>query len=129
MARIVSIMSYFKSERLKPGYRKRMLEMLKEIGTFDLKEQQLADSVRSIRKNSLVSEVDMEELKRKIAGDMREGINVQEAIHEEEYANDFNEIPDIAVNDPVESENETRHKAKEHYERKSKTRDAMSPTY
>ena len=43
---------------------------------------------------------------------MREDINVQEAIHEEEHANDVNEIPDIVVNDPVESENETRQKLK-----------------
>ena len=55
-----AMMSYFKSEPLKRGYRKRMLEIWKEIGTFDLKEQQLADQVRSIRKNSLMSEVEME---------------------------------------------------------------------
>ena len=54
----------------KQGYRKRMLRIWKEIGTFDLKEQQLADQVRSIRKNSLMSEVEMEELKRTIVGDI-----------------------------------------------------------
>ena len=108
----LAMMSYFKSEPLKRGYRKRMLEIWKEIGTFDLKEQQLANQVRSIRKNSLMSEVEMEELKRKIAGDIREDINVQEAVHEEEYANDVNVIPDLVLNDPVESENETVTKLK-----------------
>ena len=39
----LAMMSYFKSEPLKRGYRKRLLEIWKEIGTFDLKEQQLAD--------------------------------------------------------------------------------------
>ena len=102
----LAMMSYFKSEPLKRGYRKRMLEIWKEIGTFDLKEQQLADQVRSIRKNRLISEVEMEELKRKVEGDGRENSNDEETTFEEENPVIVNEIPDTAIDEPVETEDE-----------------------
>ena len=43
-----------------------MMKIWREIGVFDVKEQRLADQTRAIRKNDGLSEVELDEIQRKI---------------------------------------------------------------
>lgn len=73
---------YFKSDPTKRGFRKRMHTIWKEKGLFDLSEQKLAGQARAIKANSWLSEVELDDIKRKAENenthDSREEVEPQE---------------------------------------------------
>ena len=48
------------------GYRKRMLSLWLQKGMFWVSEQRLVDQANTIRRNSLMTELEIEELERKV---------------------------------------------------------------
>ena len=48
------------------GYRRRMIDLWKDKGMFDISEQRLADQVKHIRRNQWLTKVEIEEMKRTI---------------------------------------------------------------
>ena len=50
------------------GYRKRMLSLWQQKGMFWVSEQRLVDQANTIRRNSWMTELEIEELERKVAG-------------------------------------------------------------
>ena len=59
------------------GYRKRMLSLLLQKGIFWVSEQRLVDQANTIRRNSWMTGLNMEELERKLTGS--DSIIVEEA--------------------------------------------------
>ena len=59
---------YLLSEPKIRGYRKRVLSLWLQIGMFWVSEQRLVDQANSIRRNSWMTELDIEELERKVTG-------------------------------------------------------------
>ena len=59
---------YLLSETKIKGYRKRMLSLWLQKGMFWVSEQRLVDQANTIRKNSWMTELEMEELERNITG-------------------------------------------------------------
>ena len=57
---------YLKSDPSVRGYRRRMHDIWKEIGLFELSEQNLVGQARVIRTNEWLSSIEVEELKREI---------------------------------------------------------------
>ena len=53
------------------GYRKRMLSLWIQKGMFLVSEQRLVDQVNTIRRNSWMTELEIEELERKVTGSKR----------------------------------------------------------
>ena len=50
------------------GYRKRMLSLWQQKGMFWVSEQRLVDQTNTIRRNSWMTELETEELERKVNG-------------------------------------------------------------
>ena len=50
------------------GYRKRMLSLWLQKGMFWVSEQRLVDQANTIRRNSWMTELEIEELERKVTG-------------------------------------------------------------
>ena len=70
------------------GYRRRLHREWKERGIFEETEQRVCDQARAIRKNGWLTELELEEIKRKIAADMEvseevETVNISVADVEE----------------------------------------------
>ena len=59
------IRCFYKTNPNRGGYRKRMIAIGKEIGTSEITEQRLVDQARVIRTNEWLTEVELEEIKRK----------------------------------------------------------------
>ena len=57
---------FYQSDPTRRGYRKRMIAIQREIGTFEITEQRLVHQARVIRTNEWLTEVELEEIKRKI---------------------------------------------------------------
>lgn len=59
---------YYKStsELIRRGYRKRMMEIYRDKGVFEINEQRLVDQARAIIVSQLLSEVELEEVRRAI---------------------------------------------------------------
>ena len=51
---------FYQSNPTRRGYRKQMIAIWKEIGTFQITEQRLVDQVRVIRTNELLTDVELE---------------------------------------------------------------------
>ena len=68
---------YFLIEPKIRGYRKRMLSLRLLKGTFWVSEQRLVDQANTIRRNSWMTELEIEELKRKVTGS--DSVIVEEA--------------------------------------------------
>ena len=62
------------SEEGKPvgGFRQRMFREWRERGMFESKEQRVCDQATAIRKSGLLSELELEEIRRKIEDESRE---------------------------------------------------------
>ena len=54
------------SDPTRRGYQKRMIAIWREIGTFEITEQRLANQVGVISTNVWLTEVELEEIRRKI---------------------------------------------------------------
>ena len=59
---------YLLSEPKIRGYRKRMLTLWLQKGIFWVSEQRLVDQTNTIRRNSWMTELEIEELERKVTG-------------------------------------------------------------
>ena len=59
------------------GYRKRMLSLWLQKGMFWVSEQRLVDQANTVRKNSWMTELEIEELERKVIGS--DSVIVEEA--------------------------------------------------
>ena len=59
---------YLLSEPKIRGYRKRMLSLWLQKGMFWVSEQRLADQANTIRRNSWITELEIEEQERKVTG-------------------------------------------------------------
>ena len=59
---------YLLSESKIRGYRKGMLSLWLQNGMFWLSEQRLVDQANTIRRNSWMTELEIEELERKVTG-------------------------------------------------------------
>ena len=57
---------FYQSDPTKRGYRKQMMKIWREVGVFEVIEQRLADQTRVIRTNGWLSEVELDEIQRKI---------------------------------------------------------------
>ena len=68
---------YLLSESKIRGYRKRMLSLWLEKGMFWVSEQRLVDQGNTIRRNSWMTELEIEELERKVTGS--DSVIVEEA--------------------------------------------------
>ena len=60
------------------GYRQRMMHEWRERGRFDITEQRLCDQARAIRKNEWLSELELENIKRMINGDIDKNGNEED---------------------------------------------------
>ena len=56
---------FYQSSPTRRGYRKRMIAIWREIGTFEITEQRLVDQARVVRTNEGLTEVELEEIRRK----------------------------------------------------------------
>ena len=68
---------YLLSEPKIRGYRKRMLSLWLQKGMFWVSEERLVDQANTIRRNSWMTELQIEELERKVTGS--DGVIVEEA--------------------------------------------------
>ena len=59
---------YLLSEPKIRGYRKHMLSLWLQNGMFWVSEQRLVDQANTIRRNSWMTELEIEELKKKVTG-------------------------------------------------------------
>ena len=59
---------YLQSEPQIRGYRKRMLSLWLQKGMFWVSEQRLVDQANNIRRNSWMTELEIENLERKVSG-------------------------------------------------------------
>ena len=57
---------FYQSDPTRRGYQKRMIAIWREIGTFEITEQRLANQVGVISTNVWLTEVELEEIRRKI---------------------------------------------------------------
>ena len=55
---------FYQSDPTRRGYRKRMIAIWREIGTFEITEQRLVAPPRVIRTNEWLTKVELEEKKR-----------------------------------------------------------------
>ena len=56
---------FYQSDPTRRGYQKRMIAIWREIGTFEITEQRLVYHARVIRINEQLTEVELEEIRRK----------------------------------------------------------------
>ena len=68
---------YLLSEPKSRGYRKRMLSLWLQKGMFWVTKQRLADQTNTIRRNSWMTELEIEELEKKVTGS--DSVIVEEA--------------------------------------------------
>ena len=57
---------FYQSDPTRRGYQKRMIAIWREIGTFEITEQRLANQVGVISTNVWLTEVELEEIRRNI---------------------------------------------------------------
>ena len=57
---------YLRSDPKKRGFRKRLKQIWDEIGVFEATEQRLADQARAIKSNNWLSDLEIEDIARKI---------------------------------------------------------------
>ena len=57
---------FYQSDPTRRGYRKRMITIWRETGTFEITEQRLVDQARVVRTNEWQMKVELEEIRRKL---------------------------------------------------------------
>ena len=88
------------------GYRKRMLSLWLQKGLFWVSEQRLVDQANTIRRNSWMTELEIEELERKVTGS--ESVIVEEARNVEALTDHVGEdvrnvLPEMRAEEQVDS--------------------------
>ena len=91
------------------GYRKRMLSLWLQKGMFWVSEQRLVDQANTIRRNSWMTELEIEELERKVTGS--DSVIVEEARSVEAWPNYIGEdmrnvSPEMGAEEQADSLNE-----------------------
>ena len=91
------------------GYRKRMLILLLQKGMFWVSEQRLVDQASTIRRNSWMTELEIEELERKVTGS--NSVIVEEARSVEALPDHVGEdvrnvLPEMGAEEQADSLNE-----------------------
>ena len=71
---------FYQNDPTRRGYQKRMIAIWREIGTFEITEQRLANQVGVMSTNVWLTEVELEEIRRKILTH-RDGEENQEINH------------------------------------------------
>ena len=56
---------FYQSDTTRRGYRKRMIAIWREVGTFEITEQRFVNQKRVIRANEWLTKVELEEIRRK----------------------------------------------------------------
>ena len=102
---------YLLSEPKIRGYRKRVLSLWLQIGMFWVSEQRLVDQANSIRRNSWMTELEIEELERKVTGS--DSVIVEEARSVEALSDHVGEdlrsvLPEMEAEEQVDSLDEEK---------------------
>ena len=88
------------------GYRKRMLSLWQQKGMFWVSEQRLVDQANAIRRNSWMTELEIEELERKVTGSdsviAAEARNV-EALPDQVGEDRRNVLPEVGAEEQADS--------------------------
>ena len=97
---------YLLSEPKNRGYRKRMLCLWLQKGIFWVSEQRLVDQANTIRRNSWMAELEIEELERKVTGS--DSVIVEEARSVEALPDHVGEdlrniLPEMGAEEQVDS--------------------------
>ena len=100
---------YLLSEPKIRGYRKRMLSLWQQKGMFWVSEQRLVDQANIIRRNSWMTELEIEELERKVTGSdtviAAEARSV-EALPDQVGDDRRNVLPEMGAKEQADSPNE-----------------------
>ena len=97
---------YFLSEPKIKGYRKRMLSLWQQKGMFWLSEQRLVDQANTIRRNSWMTELEIEELERKVTGSdsvIAAGARSSEALPDQVGEDRRNVLPEMRAEEQADS--------------------------
>ena len=88
------------------GYKKRMLSLWLQKGMFWVSEKRLVDQANTIRRNSWIIELEIEELERKVTGSdhviVEEGRNV-EAFSDHVGEDVRNDLPEMRAEEQADS--------------------------
>ena len=88
------------------GYKKRMLSLWLQKGMFWVSEKRLVDQANTIRRNSWIIELEIEELERKVTGSdhviVEEGRNV-EAFSDHVREDVRNDLPEMRAEEQADS--------------------------
>ena len=97
---------YLLSEPKIRGYRKRMLSLWQQKGMFWVSEQRLVDQANTIRRNSWMTELEIEELERKVTGSdtvIAEEARSSEALPDHVGEDRRNVLPEIGAEEQADS--------------------------
>ena len=98
----IIIECYLLSEPKIRGYRKRMLSLWQQKGMFWVSEQRLVDQANTIRRNSWLTELEIEELERKVTGS--DSVIAAEARSSDQVGEDRrNVLPEIGTEEQADS--------------------------
>ena len=97
---------YLLSEPKVRGYRKRMLSLWLQQGMFWVSKQRLVDQANTIRRNSWMTELEIEELERKVTGS--DSVIVEEARSVEAFSDQVgedvrNDLPENRAEEQTDS--------------------------
>ena len=101
--------SYLLSEPKIIGYRKRMLSLWQQKGMFWVSEERLVDQANTIRRNSWMTELEIEELGRKVTGSdsvIAAEARSSEALPDQVVEDRRNVLPEMGAEEQVDSLNE-----------------------
>ena len=97
---------YLLSEPKIRGYRKRMLSLWQQKGMFWVSEQRLVDQANTIRRNSWMTELEIEELERKVIGSdsvMASEARSSEALPDQVGEDRRNVLPEMGAEEQADS--------------------------
>ena len=105
----IIIVRYLLNEPKIRGYRKHMLSLWLQKGMFWVSEQRLVDQANTIRRNSWMTELEIEELERKVTGS--DSVIVEEArsvkVLPDHVGEDVrNVLPEMGAEEQADSQDE-----------------------
>ena len=124
---IKALECYYLSQPEKRGYMKRMHQIWKERRMFNITDQRIADQIRVIKRNDLLSKLEMVEIKNRVLNvtpptEIEDNTTVQDEQHttlpKEEHATlqeeqEHSEVTPLARREPTQQEKEIIGKLKE----------------
>ena len=97
---------YLLSEPKIRGYRKRMLSLWQQKGMFWVSEQRLVDQANAIRRNSWMTELEIEELETKVTGSdnvIAAAVRNVEALPDQVGEDRRNDLPEIGAQEQADN--------------------------